>query len=46
MMSIRRAEEVDIPVILEVINDAAKSYKGLIPDDTYKEPYMLLAELR
>lgn len=29
-----------------VINDAAQAYKGVIPADRWKEPYMLLRELR
>jgi hypothetical protein len=32
--------------ILEVINDAAQAYKGVIPSDRFKEPYMPSEELR
>ncbi len=32
--------------ILEVINEAAQAYKGTIPDDRWKEPYMLAEELQ
>jgi hypothetical protein len=46
MLTVRRAVDGDIPVILEVINDAARAYKGIIPSDTYKEPYMPEEELR
>jgi GNAT superfamily N-acetyltransferase len=31
--------------ILNVINDAALKYKGVIPDDCWHEPYMLKQEL-
>ena len=33
------------PAILEVINDAARAYQGIIPEDRWKEPYMLAEEL-
>jgi len=32
--------------MLEVINNAAQVYKGVIPDDRWKEPYMSAKELR
>jgi uncharacterized protein len=36
--------------IYQVVNDASKRYKGIIPDDRYREPYMpkeeVLAEMR
>lgn len=32
--------------ILEVVNDGAKRYKGIIPQDRYHEPYMSREELR
>ena len=35
----------DISNILNVINDAASKYKGVIPDDCWHEPYMLEQEL-
>ena len=35
----------DISYILDVINDAASKYKGVIPDDCWHEPYMLEREL-
>lgn len=31
--------------ILEIINDAAKACKGVIPDDRWNEPYMSAEEL-
>jgi GNAT superfamily N-acetyltransferase len=36
----------DFDAILEVINDAAQAYKGVIPDDRWKEPYMSAEELK
>ena len=35
-----------IKEVLEIINDAALVYKGVIPDDRYKEPYMSAKELK
>ena len=35
----------DISNILNVINDAALKYKGIIPDDCWHEPYMSEKEL-
>jgi GNAT superfamily N-acetyltransferase len=32
--------------MLEVINEAAQAYKGVIPEDRWKEPYMSAEELR
>ena len=34
------------PRILEIINKAAQVYKGVIPDDRWKEPYMSKKELK
>ncbi|MBA7688089.1 hypothetical protein ES703_96565 [subsurface metagenome] len=42
---IRRLLERDLNSMLEVINDAAQAYKGVIPDDRWKEPYMSAKEL-
>jgi GNAT superfamily N-acetyltransferase len=36
----------DFDAILQVINDAAQAYQGVIPDDRWKEPYMSAEELR
>jgi len=36
----------DFDAILEVINDAAQAYKGVIPADRWKEPYMSAKELK
>ena len=43
---IRKCESGDFDAILGVINDAAQAYKGLIPADRWKEPYMPADELR
>jgi len=44
--SIRPCEERDIDIIYEIINDAAQAYRGIIPTDRWKEPYMSKDELR
>jgi GNAT superfamily N-acetyltransferase len=36
----------DFDAILKVINDAAQAYKGVIPNDRWKEPYMSAEELK
>ncbi len=38
--------EADIPALFAVINDAARAYRGHVPDDCLHEPYMPEAELR
>jgi len=43
---IRSILPADFGAILKVINDAAQAYKGIIPDDRWKEPYMSADELR
>ena len=43
---IRPCEERDIEIIYEIINDAAEAYRGIIPADRWKEPYMSKDELR
>ena len=35
----------DLPNILNIINDAALKYKGVIPESCWKEPYMSKQEL-
>ena len=42
---IRKCTQSDFQTILEIINDAAKSYKGVIPNDRWQEPYMPAEEL-
>ncbi len=41
-----RLADVDFQAILAIINDAAVAYKGKIPSDCWKEPYMPREELR
>jgi GNAT superfamily N-acetyltransferase len=36
----------DLPRLYEIINDAARAYKGVIPADRWHEPYMPMDELR
>lgn len=43
---IRKCNKSDFNTILEIINDAAQAYKGIIPPDRWHEPYMSFAELR
>ncbi len=43
---IHPCEERDIETICEIINAAAEAYRGVIPADRWKEPYMSEDELR
>jgi N-acetylglutamate synthase-like GNAT family acetyltransferase len=43
---IRRCEEADFEAILAVVNEAARTFDGVIPADRYHEPYMPAEELR
>jgi len=43
---IRRCTETEFSAILEIVNDAAQAYRGAIPADCWKEPYMPAQELR
>jgi len=43
---IRPCSAMDVPVIFEIINDAAGAYRGVIPADCRAEPYMSEEELR
>ena len=42
---IRRCAASDFDRILAIINDAAQAYRGVIPDDRWKDPYMPAGEL-
>jgi N-acetylglutamate synthase-like GNAT family acetyltransferase len=42
---ILQCKESDFAAILEIINDAANAYKGVIPEDRWHEPYMTGEEL-
>jgi N-acetylglutamate synthase-like GNAT family acetyltransferase len=43
---IRKCTDSDFELILEIINDAAQAYKGVIPADCWREPYMSREELK
>ncbi len=43
---IRACDDEDLQLVYEIINDAAIAYKGVIPDDCWRESYMPLDELR
>jgi len=42
---IRQCCDTDIPTIQAVINEAARAYEGIIPQDCWHEPYMPQCEL-
>ena len=44
-MTIRSCGPEDAAAILAIVNDAAQAYKGIIPADRWREPYMPLDEL-
>ncbi len=43
---IRKCSEKDFEAMYSIINDSAVAYKGVIPPDRWKEPYMPGEELR
>ena len=43
---IRRCKDTDFDAIVEIINDGAQAYRGAIPADCWKDPYMPEQELR
>lgn len=43
---IRKCEQKDFESVFDIINDAAQAYKGAIPKDRWKQPYMSKEELR
>jgi GNAT superfamily N-acetyltransferase len=45
-MPIRPCTSSDLDEMFAVINDAAIAYRGVIPSDRWKEPYMPMEELR
>jgi hypothetical protein len=45
MQQIKELSPDHSATILDIINDAANAYKGVIPDDRWKEPYMSAKEL-
>ena len=43
---IRSCSEKDFEAIYAIVNEAAQVYKGVIPQDRWREPYMPRSELR
>ena len=46
MKMIKEISLRDVGKIYEIINEAARAYRNVIPDDCYHEPYMTKEELR
>jgi len=46
MMVIREIGDGDFAAVLAIINDAAQAYRGVIPADRWREPYMPASELQ
>ena len=44
-MRIRKGERGDLERILAIVNEAAQAYRGVIPADRWREPYMPNDEL-
>jgi len=42
---IRECHDGDVALVYTIINEAAEVYKGVIPEDRWKEPYMPKSEL-
>jgi GNAT superfamily N-acetyltransferase len=42
---IRKSVEADWAAMLAIVNDAAQAYRGVIPVDRWREPYMPMEEL-
>ena len=45
MVLIRKSVEADLTAMLAIVNDAAQAYRGVIPVDRWREPYMPMDEL-
>lgn len=43
---IRRCTARDLPIVYQIMNEAAQVYQGVIPDDLWHEPYMPMDALR
>jgi GNAT superfamily N-acetyltransferase len=43
---ISRLQPTEFKHILHVVNNAAEAYRGVIPEDRWKEPYMSTEEIR
>jgi GNAT superfamily N-acetyltransferase len=42
---IRACRDDERPAVLAIVNEAAEAYRGVIPEDRWREPYMDAAEL-
>jgi len=42
---IRKCKDTDFEAILRIINDGARAYRGVIPEDCWHDPYMRPEEL-
>ncbi len=45
MSPVRRCRDDERDAILEIVNSAAEAYRGVIPADRWREPYMPASEL-
>ena len=45
-MMIRKSREADSDALLAIVNEAAQAYRGVIPADRWREPYMPAEELK
>lgn len=46
MTQIREMRDCDFAAMLMIVNDAAQAYRGAIPADRWREPYMSASELQ
>jgi GNAT superfamily N-acetyltransferase len=44
-MQVRKVRPAEREALLAIVNDAARAYRGVIPADRWREPYMPRAEL-
>ena len=45
MVLIRKFRDADLSAMLAIVNDAAQAYRGVIPADPWRDPYMPRDEL-
>lgn len=45
-MMIRDCDAADFETVLQIVNDGASAYRGVIPADRWHEPYMTASALR
>jgi N-acetylglutamate synthase-like GNAT family acetyltransferase len=46
MTVIRKSNDLDVPVMIEIVNSAAQAYRGVIPSDRWHEPYMSAVDFK